>query len=340
MIKDGTLVLWDYEHHQQYSISPEYISRLLKIDQGEDSPKDKIFNDLQDAGLINTPSLEIHWEWDDLSWIYHVGTKNPPLLEHEDGNWFDTYLKDCSDKTPPQKDDSVYLKDTAIALPPFDPSLFEGKSFLETLDQRQTSREFNSDPVSLNLFSSLLYKSFAFMPSPWQHLKDMDLLGRHKVSPSAGGLHPLDFYILVHRVEGIEPGLYVYDPEEHTLYLQKSGNFKDEMIACLTKQDFCENLPFGIFFVADFRRVWWKYVHSRGYRHVLLDAGHQSQTFLLIATALNLLTWPTGAIDDEYAESFLNVKEPYRSPIFFVGAGQGQPKPLHSTMIDKILTKS
>lgn len=340
IIKDGALILWDYEHHQQYKVSSAYLERLLEITQGHEVPDDEISKDLERAGLLSLQQPQVDWAWDDLSWIYHVGTKNPPLFELEDGSWFDAYLEDCSHKKPPENDETLFSKDIVIPLPPFDPNLFRHINFLEALDRRQTSREFNGDPISLNVFSSLLYKSFAFMPSPWKDLQGMDLLGRHKISPSAGGLHPFDFYVLVHHVEGIDSGLYVYDPEQHLLYLQKLGNFQNEMITCLTRQDFSYNLSFGVFFVADFRRIWWKYVHSRGYRHVLIDAGHQSQTFLLIATALGLLTWPTGAIDDNLAEEFLNVKEPYRSPIFFVGAGCGTPKPLHSSMISKILTKS
>ena len=340
IIKDGALVLWDYEHHQQYKVSTAYIERLLEIAQGREPPDDEITNDLEKAGLLALQSSQVDWAWDDLSWIYHMGTKNPPLIEIDDGNWFDAYLKDCSDKKPPENDETLFLKDTVIKLPPFEDNLFRDINFLETLDRRQTSREFNGKPISLQVFSSLLYKSFAFMPMPWENHEGMELLGRHKLSPSAGGLHPFDFYVLVHHVEGIKPGLYVYDPEKHQLYQQKLGAFQSEMIACLTQQDFSYNLSFGVFFVADFRRIWWKYVHSRGYRHVLIDAGHQSQTFLLMATALGLLTWPTGAIDDASAEEFLSVNEPYRSPIFFVGAGCGTPKSLHSEMIAKILTKS
>lgn len=341
ILKDGEIVLWDYENHQQYEISKDYFERIVDIHQGQKAINDDITHDLEKAQIINSgPDFFSSWKWDDLSWIFHTGTKNPPTHNGNEDSWLSYYLTDCADKSPPKEDLKTFIRDIVMPLPPFSSILFEDKNFLDVLDSRQTSREFNGQKIPLETFSSLLYKSFAFMPPPWKDLEGMDLLGRHKISPSAGGLHPFDFYVLVHHVEGIEPGLYVYDPERHLLYLQKSGQFQNEMIMSLTNQDFCKNLSFGVFFVADFRRVWWKYVHSRGYRHVLIDAGHQSQTFLLIATALGLLTWPTGAIDDKFAEEFLNVNEPYRSPIFFVGAGYGKPKPLHSEMISKILTKS
>ena len=36
-------------------------------------------------------------------------------------------------------------------------------------------------------------------------------------SPSGGGLHALEIYPVVQNMDGLEPGLYHYNPGEHTL---------------------------------------------------------------------------------------------------------------------------
>ncbi|MEB3701892.1 SagB/ThcOx family dehydrogenase [Candidatus Bealeia paramacronuclearis] len=341
LLKEGSIVLWDYENHQQYRLSKDYLERIVDIAQGAEIVEDAISADLRASSVLSpSHNKPPEWGWDDLSWIFHQGTKNPPFVESHSQEWFKAYLTDCGHKTPPELDLKSRLDQTKIDLFPFDPTLFKNALFLDVLDQRTTSREFTSEEIDFKSFSSLLYKSFAYMKDPWGNDSQIEILGRHKVSASAGGLHPFNFYIIVNAVETIDPGLYIYAIEEHALYLQKTGDFRQEMIHCVSGQDFAKELSFGIFLVADFRKVWWKYEHSRGYRHVLLDAGHQSQTFLLMATALQLLTWVTGALDDRATEDFLEISESYLSPMLFLGAGKGEPKTLSTSMLSQILSNN
>lgn len=54
-----------------------------------------------------------------------------------------------------------------------------------------------------------------------------------------------------------------------------------------------------------------------------VEAGHISQTFQLVATALGLATWLTGALSDERVELLLGLEESAEQPLFFVGGGYG-----------------
>ena len=53
----------------------------------------------------------------------------------------------------------------------------------------------------------------------------------------------------------------------------------------------------------------------------LLDIGHLSQTYQLVATALGLSTWITGAFKDSAVRKLLNIKRNSEQPIFFISAG-------------------
>lgn len=54
-----------------------------------------------------------------------------------------------------------------------------------------------------------------------------------------------------------------------------------------------------------------------------VEAGHISQTFQLVATALGLSTWLTGALTDHQVESLLNIEENNpEQALFFVGCGK------------------
>ncbi|OJW52651.1 MAG: hypothetical protein BGO67_09280 [Alphaproteobacteria bacterium 41-28] len=332
-LKKGDLILWDYENHSQYKLDEPYIDRLIEIASGKPIVEDDITRHLREEGLLVKEKEETReWGWDELSWIFHQGTKNPPRLESDANNWFEAYLQNCQSKPSPKEAPSS-SKGEAISLAPIDKKLFQSKSLYEVCQERMTSRTFSGEKINFEVFSSLIGATFGYSSAPWGKNGNYEIYAKHKVSPSAGGLHPFEFYIMVHHVENIDPGIYKYDPQAHCLYPFEKGDFREQLIHSLAGQNFVKDLSFGVFFVADFSRVWWKYEHSRAYRQVLLDAGHQSQTCLLLATSLGLLTWPTGAIQDKEVEKLLKIENDKFSPIFFVGIGTGKPNSFNEEII-------
>ena len=332
-LRNEDLILWDYENHSQYKIDKTYLERLIEIVSGKPIIEDNITHYLREEGLlVKKTEGTREWGWDELSWIFHQGTKNPPRLKADANNWFEVYLQDCQNKLSP-KENISFPKGEVISLAPIDKKLLQSKSLYEVCQKRMTSRAFSGEKVNFEIFSSLIGAAFSYSPPPWGEDKDYEIYAKHKISPSAGGLHPFEFYIMINHVENIDPGIYKYDPQEHCLYTLEKGDFRDQLVHSLVDQNFVKGFSFGVFFVADFSKVWWKYEHSRGYRQVLLDAGHQSQTFLLLATSLDLLTWPTGAIHDAEAEKLLKIDSDKFSPIFFVGIGTGKPNSLNKEII-------
>jgi SagB-type dehydrogenase family enzyme len=56
----------------------------------------------------------------------------------------------------------------------------------------------------------------------------------YKTAPSAGATFPLEIYLLVGNVDGVEPGLYRYLPDTHSLKSEKSGDMRKAVKnACL-----------------------------------------------------------------------------------------------------------
>lgn len=86
-------------------------------------------------------------------------------------------------------------------------------------------------------------------------------------------------------------------------------------------QHFIDDIPFGVFLTSRFDKMWWKYEHSRAYRVSILDIGHLSQTFQLVATASGLKTWLTAALTDSKIEKLLGLSNLSEQPMLFVGAG-------------------
>jgi len=67
---------------------------------------------------------------------------------------------------------------------------------------------------------------------------------------------------------------------------------------------------------------------------VLLDAGHLSQTFQLVASSLGVLTWMTANIHDVNVSSLLKLEGVHQSPLHFLGTGYGEKSGIYSGVKD------
>ena len=82
----------------------------------------------------------------------------------------------------------------------------------EVLNRRRSRRQYTGDPLTLEELSFLL----------WATQGVQKVLGNgitQRTAPSGCARHPLETYLSVHRVDGLEPGLYRYLPLKHKLCL-------------------------------------------------------------------------------------------------------------------------
>lgn len=169
---------------------------------------------------------------------------------------------------------------------------------------RSTCRNFDRvRGVSLPGLAQILHRVFGAQAT--QSLApEATILKKH--SPSGGGLHPIEAYLLVQRVDGLASGLYHYQCVEHALEpLQLLGS--EPLASCahdlVAGQRWFADAPVLVLLAARFQRSFWKYRnHAKAWRVVQLDAGHLSQSFYLSATEQGYGAFITGAINDECAE--------------------------------------
>jgi putative peptide maturation dehydrogenase len=174
----------------------------------------------------------------------------------------------------------------------------------ELLAARATCRNFDPDFVlPLVELSSVLHRVFGAQAT--QTLAP-GAVALKKNSPSGGGLHPIEAFVLVQRVDGLAPGLYHYHSTAHALEpmqllsAEAMAPLAHELVA---GQAWFGNAPVQILMAARFQRNFWKYRnHPKAWRVIQLDAGHLSQNLYLSATELGYGAFVTGAINDECAE--------------------------------------
>ena len=159
--------------------------------------------------------------------------------------------------------------------------------------------------------------------------------GLKKAHPSGGGLHPLEPYLLIRRVAGIETGLYHYHAGEHALEpLSRLPADEAQRLAkkFVAGQEFFADAPVHVILVARFRRTFWKYRnHPKAYRAIVLEAGHVSQNLYLSATEAGMGAYVTAAINEIDIERAFGLDPLRESPIAVCGFG---PRAAVKTMME------
>lgn len=193
----------------------------------------------------------------------------------------------------------------------------------DLLERRATCRNFDvASFVSMAQASALLKRVFgvhgteAWVPGA---------IALKKNHPSGGALHPTEAYLIVQRVEGLQPGLYHYNVEAHALDLLRALP-TDEMRALATVsvagQEYFADAPVLVVMAARFARSMWKYRnHPKIYRAILLEMGHISQDLYLTATEMNLGAFITAAINEVEIEQAFGLEPLTEGPLCVCGFG-------------------
>ena len=154
-----------------------------------------------------------------------------------------------------------------------------------------------------------------------------------KTSPSGGGLHPTEIYLLVQQVEGVAPGLYHYHAGEHALErlttpiapdgaAEESAALHTLARRLVAGQHWFADAHVLVMLVPRFRRSYWKYRnHAKAYRALALDVGHLSQTLYVAATELGLGAFVTSAINEVEIERVFGLDALDESPLAVCGFG-------------------
>lgn len=179
----------------------------------------------------------------------------------------------------------------------------------DALEQRKTTRRWDrSATISAEELATVLYYVFgAHGKAP---MAGGSLILK-RTSPSGGGLHPIEAYPLIAGVDGIDPGLYHYNGQDHSLELITAVN-ADEVTEIATQfvcgQRFLASAHVLVAMTARFYRSFWKYRrHQKAYSALMMDAAHLSQTLYLVATDMRLGAFVTAAINGANIEERLKL---------------------------------
>jgi SagB-type dehydrogenase family enzyme len=127
-----------------------------------------------------------------------------------------------------------------------------------------------------------------------------------RTAPSAGALYPLKLFVVVGGVNDLSPGIYQYNPEEHSLLKTANGDLRKSLQEAALDQSCIGNAAVIFVFTVIYRRTTWKY-GDRGVRYVHMEVGHAGQNLFLQAESLRLGTVVVGAFNDDEVREVLNL---------------------------------
>ena len=190
-----------------------------------------------------------------------------------------------------------------------EPRYTSNTSVEEALSQRRSIRAYSDENLTIAEVSQLLWAAQG-ITAPWG--------GR--TAPSAGALYPLELYIVVGDVEGIDKGVYRYRPEEHELEKVKDGDIRAELADAAVGQECVSDAAIDLVFAAVYERTTRKY-GERGIRYAQMEAGHATQNVYLQAVSLDLGTVVIGAFVDCEVKEIMNMQE-QESPLYIMPVGR------------------
>jgi len=173
----------------------------------------------------------------------------------------------------------------------------------ELLWQRRSVPYYSPEPLSLENLGVLLGAALGSrgMLTAY-HRRDVPL----RTFPSAGGLQPVDTYVIANRVDGLERGVYHYDPVGHELVLRERGDLRQRVVEAVVSTGWLFHAPVVVSLVGNFPRVGWKY-GTRGYRYLHVDTGVAAQNLYLVTQALGLHGNAVAAFDDDAFNALLRI---------------------------------
>ena len=193
--------------------------------------------------------------------------------------------------------------------------------FMQTLLSRKSTRAFSDESIDMATLSKLLTLSCGLRN---------DGVGLHnRTYASAGGRYPIEVYIVLFKPSDIEPGIYHFNVLDNNLEMINAGNQCEGIRNFYSNQDgiIATDYPCLILFSMVFKRTMEKY-GERGYRFILLDAGHMGQNLYMVSTYLGLgiVGLGAGSKSDDEIDNYLGLTSSEEN--VFYGFAVGHPQKL------------
>ncbi len=187
-------------------------------------------------------------------------------------------------------------------------------SLEEVLNTRRSGRNYSLQKISRRELAQLLWAGNGRIADA--------VSSATRTAPSAGGLYPVELYVIVFRVSGLAEGVYHYNSRAHSLTLIQSGSFGDELVSAASGQSFVKTSACTIIITSVTKRSSQKYGRRAENRYQYMDAGHAAQNIILQSSTLDLISAPVGAFDESKIQKL--IKKNSEEIIYLIPVGKSR----------------
>ena len=214
---------------------------------------------------------------------------------------WDSLEKDQEKKIPPPPVQKPYPEEAALIdlVPPEDITV-GGIPLIDAIKRRRSHRQFKQDALTLEELSFLLWATQGV--SRVIHAGQTVL----RTVPSGGARHPFETYLLINRVDGLDPGLYRYLSMEHKLYLLSAEQGLKERVHEATNDQYVLGSAVVFIWTVIPYRSEWRY-SLLAHKMVAQDSGHVCQNLYLACESIGAGTCALGAYNQAKMDAVLGV---------------------------------
>jgi SagB-type dehydrogenase family enzyme len=174
----------------------------------------------------------------------------------------------------------------------------------EVIQRRGSTREFSREAITFEQFSTMLDQATRGIPTDFLHPEEPPLN---------------DLYLIVHAVDGLSPGAYVFHRKSRALELLKEGDFRRDAGYLGLGQDIPADCSVDVFFLAELNRILDR-LGNRGYRAAQLEGSIIGGKLYLAAYAQRLGASGLTFFDDDVTE-FFSPHAAGKSVMFLIALG-------------------
>lgn len=195
-----------------------------------------------------------------------------------------------------------------------------GEASLKTvLKKRKSRRQYSGEALTLEEISFLLWA----------------VQGVHRVSektpitfrtvPASGGIHPFETYLVVNKVENLQPGLYRYLPIEHKLLLvgQVSPEWLERLVYACRGQEFVGKSAVVFIWTTIPYRTEWRYANE-AHKAIAQASGHVCQNLYLASEAIGAGTCAVTAYAQSEMDSLIGADGQDELTIYVASVGKAK----------------
>ncbi|MFA5332201.1 MAG: SagB/ThcOx family dehydrogenase [Methanoregula sp.] len=240
----------------------------------------------------------------DIGSAFIAGTKYP------DYSTVDLVLR----KPEPQKELPVPEGAKIIKLP--DPKKIKvpKKSVTDIISTWEPSSFLSRSSIDLKQLSALLWytQGFRVQLNEFQHLKNV---------PSSGLRYPLETYFVAGEVEDLPTGLYRYIPSTHSIIAlrEDSGLPLDIATASMNFKIVTRAAITFIWVALPYRSTW--ALGKRGYRSIMLEAGHTCQELIMVGSCYGLDVQPVDMFHDDMITQITGIDPETQWAVYLAAVG-------------------